>query len=793
MNLEAQAVPCEPSERVTWTPAQSLCVWTRTLPHPRNPLGMAPPLSPLLLASFMGFLRSVLPLILGLSLGCSLSLLRVSWIQGSEDLCAGGRQGFQMPQAMDVSQLNNEIKPRIVPYSRKQHGSHRKVLRTRYIQSELGFRERLCVVVLSSRPSLNTFAVAVNRTLSPHVIRLMFFTGARGAKLPQGMEIVSHGDERPVWLMYHTLRYIEAHLLSAYDWFYVTQDDSFVNGYRLQEMAKHLSPSPPLYIGRPTEFIGGHEDWRYCHGGSGYFLSQALLHVLGPHLDFCRSDILSSRADEWLGRCLQDTLNVACVGTYQSLHYMSLNLPRNVDVEALEETMLSGSVSAHPVRDATLMYRLQRKLSEILLHRTYLQIRHLQSEIHNISSLTPDPKASVSWPVGVNAPFTATSRFDLLTWDYFTETHAFSCPDGSPKCPLQGLWLRDVQQVLGEALDQLNLRYQPRLRFRLQHLINGYRRFDPTRGMEYTLDLLLEVTIESGHAGTLTKRLSLLRPLSRVEILPMPYVTEATRVQIVMPLMAADAGHIAGFLDAFATNLLDPQENVALSVLLVYEVGFAGQKRDVFEEVHGIISELEKRYSFLRVELISVSTDMPSQVHIMDVASKKHPVDTLFFLVDVWSEVSGDALNRCRMNAISAWQVFSPVHYQEYSPDVLRHISSADMLRDGHFDRLSSSEFCFYNSDFMEARGKMAREVGEQEDDGEGADMELLELFLRHSELHVFRALEPALVQRFSVRRCSTHLSGEGYHRCVLSNLETLGSRIHLAMALYEQDQTNST
>ncbi|KAM8967228.1 chondroitin sulfate glucuronyltransferase-like [Pelodytes ibericus] len=755
---------------------------------------MGPPVSPVLLASLLAFLKPALPLILGLSLGCSLSLLRVSWIQWDEEPCLGKPQSFQLQTAREVNYQVNDIKPKIIPYNRNSHASHRKVLRTRYIQSELGFRERLSVVVLSSRPTLNTLAVAVNRTLSSHVSRLMFSTGARGSKLPQGMEVISHGDERPAWLMYHTLRYIEVHLLSTYDWFYVTQDDSYTNGYRLQDMAMHLSPGPPLYLGRPMEFIGGQDDWRYCHGGSGYLLSRALLLGLGPHLDFCSSDILSSRPDEWLGRCIQDTLGVACVEEYQGLRYVWLDLSRNVNVDDIDEGFLSRAVTVHPVRDGLFMYKLQRKLSEILLHRTYLQISQLQNEIQNLSYLTPKSESSVSWPVGINPSFMPTSRFDLLTWEYFTETHTFSCLDGSPKCPLQGVWLLDIQQVLEETMEQMNIRYHPWLHFRLCRLINGYRRFDPTRGMEYTLDLLLEAATENGHVGALTKRFSVLRPLGRVEILPMPYVTEATRVQFVLPLITADVGQVAGFLDAFATNLLDPRENVALTVLLVYDEGFTHQEGDVFQEVRGMISELEKRYSLLQVELRSVHTEIPSQVRLMDVVSKKHSVDTLFFLVGVLSELTGNALNRCRMNAINAWQVFSPVHYQEYSPDVVRRSfhapSSEDLLRDGHFDRLSSSEFCFYNSDFMAAHRRMETELQEEE---EGWDMELLELFVRHSELHVFRALEPALVQRFSLQRCSTHLSGDGYHRCMISNLEALGSRIHLAMALYEQDQTNST
>lgn len=357
----------------------------------------------------------------------------------------------------------------------------------------------------------------------------------------------------------------------------------------------------------------------------------------------------------------------------------------------------------------------------------------------------------------------------------------------------------DVQQVVEEAVERLNHRYHPWLHFRKRHLINGYRRFDPTRGMEYTLDLLLEATTKKGHAGVIIKRLNLLRPLGLVEILPMPYVTEATPVQVVVPLMPADAAHISTFLDAFATNLLDLQEKVALTVLLVYDVTSSGQLEDVFEGVRGMVSELESRYSFLRLEVASVRTEIPSQIRLMEIISKKHPMDTLFFLLSVWSEVTSEALNRCRMNAINAWQVFSPIHYQEYNPDVTRHDfftpPAADFLHDGHFDRFSSSEFCFYNSDFMAARSRMANEVGAQEDDEEDdvAGMELLELFLRHSQLHVFRALEPALMHRFTLKKCSTLQSGEGYHRCVISNLESLGSRHQLATALFNQDQTNST
>lgn len=86
------------------------------------------------LSSLLALLRPALPLILGLSLGCSLSLLRVSWIQGEgEDPCveAVGEPG--VPHNPDsrpgLDQSDEDFKPRIVPYYRDPNKPYKKVLR----------------------------------------------------------------------------------------------------------------------------------------------------------------------------------------------------------------------------------------------------------------------------------------------------------------------------------------------------------------------------------------------------------------------------------------------------------------------------------------------------------------------------------------------------------------------------------------------------------------------------------------------------------------------------------------
>ncbi|XP_064804988.1 chondroitin sulfate glucuronyltransferase-like [Oncorhynchus masou masou] len=761
------------------------------------------------LSSFLAVFTPAFPLILGLSLGCSLSLLMVSWTQGDTfDSCGdelGNRGLFLGSNRGDPhgdqrgGPGNEDFQPRIIPYHKDPNKPHKKVLRTRYLHTELGIRERLLVGVLTSRATLNTLAVAVNRTVAHHFHRTFFFTGLRSSKVPHGMTVVAHGDDRPVWLMYETVRYLHQHYGLDYDWFFLAQDDTYMQAERLAELVGHLSMGQDLYMGRSEEFIGGEERARYCHGGYGYLLSRSLLAHLQPHLDTCRNVILSVRPDEWLGRCIIDYLGLSCVEVHQDMTYRSFELGKKADPEREDSAQFKNAFTVHPVSEPSLMYRLHKRFSQIELDWTYLQIQQLQVQINNLSELTPEGKVGAIWPIGVNPPFMPKTRFEVINWEYFTEEHIYSCSDNAPKCELRGANWADVSAVLETAVKHLNEHYQPQLRFKKRRLLNGYRRFDPTRGMEYVLDLALEAFTQKGHSQVIAKRVSLLRPLSTIEIIPMPYVTEATRVQVILPVSAREQDFVGNFLDIYAMNTLDTHDNVLLTFLFVYDP-FDAQRvsqSDVFAGIKAMIGEVEKRYGNVRIPWISVKTEVPSQVKLMDIISKKHPVDTLFFLASVWTKVNANFLNRCRMNAISNWQVFFPTHFQEFSQTIMyrdqQTLASfpAEALRDGRFDHHVFEEACFYNADYMASRTKMAADI--LDDDELLESMDVYEIFVRYSGLHVFRAVEPALVQKYVRRACNPRFSEDIYHRCVLSNLEGLASRSHLAMALFEQEQANST
>ncbi|XP_026989440.2 chondroitin sulfate synthase 2 [Tachysurus fulvidraco] len=765
------------------------------------------------IATLISLARPIGPVVVGISLGFTLSLLSVTWVDESCGYGAvgvteeapvappGGAKGARKPSSIATGNAEeDDFQPKIVPYNKpNQQGPPKKVFRAKYVSTELGIHERLFVAVMTSKTNLNTLAVAVNRTLNHHLDgRLIFFTSSHNRKVPHGMFVVAHGHEHPVPNMVQTVQYLLEHHVADYDWFYILQDDTYIQPDRLKMLVGHLSMDLQLYMGHPGEFIGGEAQGRYCHGGSGFLLSRALLLKLKPFLEHCRTDIVSVRPDEWLGRCIVDYAGVSCVKEHEGLHYNYFEMKNNMDLSGDESPEFQEALSVHPVSSPEQMYHLHRYFTERELQKTYEEIKKLQAEIKNISHLAVDGNRSTAWPVGVPPPFEPKSRFEVLRWDYFTEEQLFSCADGSPKCQLTGADRTDVDDVIKVAVAELNKKYSPVLQLSAPQLVNGYRRFDPTRGMEYTLDLQLWAETESGSGQLVSRRVHLLRPLSRVEIIPMPYVTEATRVHILLPLTSADRSTAVQFLDHCASSLFEPAENAILSFLFLYEPAEAQKvgTDDVFAEVKAKVAAMERRFPNVKVPWISVKTENPGLLRVLDVVSRKHPADTLLLLATADTALNSEFLNRCRMNAISGWQVFFPIHFQAFNPTVAYPDqalpTASDLVREaGHFDRFSFEEACFYNGDYMSARAHMEADTHEDEELLESLDT--YDVFVRYSGLHVFRAVEPALRQEYRNHTCDARLSEDTFHRCLQSKRESIGSRSQLAMLMFEQEQGNST
>lgn len=112
---------------------------------------------------------------------------------------------------------------------------------------------------------------------------------------------------------------------------------------------------------------------------------------------------------------------------------------------------------------------------------------------------------------------------------------------------LSGAHRVDIEEVLSTTIQRFEEKYDRRVE--VIRLINGYRRFDPMRGMEYLLDV---DTRDRTSSERTSRRVQLLRPLSYVEFVPMPYVTETSRVNLVLPVTSSEKDGVISFLDSYA-------------------------------------------------------------------------------------------------------------------------------------------------------------------------------------------------------------------------------------------------
>lgn len=230
---------------------------------------------------------------------------------------------------------------------------------------------------------------------------------------------------------------------------------------------------------------------------------------------------------------------------------------------------------------------------------------------------------------------------------------------------MTGIDREDVMDIVRTAIARLS--QHDNVAYTYRRIVNGYRRFDAARGMEYILDLAV---IDRGNADAreIVRRVELLRPLGAVEIIPTPYVTESTRVHLVLPVATGDRDAVLAFLDSYAHVCVDVGDNADLLVVLMYpDVAIPGESSDIYSVIKSTIAFYESRFkqSDARISWMSVRTKSTAIAHdvvvgpftVLDTVLKRFSPEALVFLCSIGMELSVELLNRVRMNTITGFQV----------------------------------------------------------------------------------------------------------------------------------------
>uniref|UniRef100_A0AAG5DVZ9 Hexosyltransferase n=1 Tax=Anopheles atroparvus TaxID=41427 RepID=A0AAG5DVZ9_ANOAO len=689
-------------------------------------------------------------------------------------------------------QLNLEQKPMIAKKPVKN------IVRPRYYYTELGIREKLFVGVLTATENIESLATAINRTTAHLVNKMKFFINADNVQSNFLLKnIVGFTDTRDNLRPFHMLKYLADNYLDEYDYFLLQTDTTYVNARMLRRQLEHLSVTMDVYMGTVDDgFSSDDEDGggaqktrQYCDLHAGIILSSGVIRKIKANLDWCVRNCASNNHNVNIGKCVAYSTKIrACLESWQGIDVTSYRLSnyklyRDFHLIAKEAAFNEAS-TVFPVTSADDFYLLHAYYSRVHLERNGRVKRELHAEAMQISNGTLlNDILEVRWPLGVPKTNPPESRHDVIPWIALNTTHAFMWNSEVNVHRLSAVDEEDIRNVLNKTIMEA-ARNSPDAEYRSIH--SAYKRFDAVRGMDYRL--LLNFYDRKAKQMTL-KSFEVIKPISLIEIVPSPYVTESTRVAILLPTFEHQVQESEQFLEAYEKTCMDSQDNTFLMLIFFYRADTPSKgDEDVFLPLKNIALALTEKHKQDGSRVAWVSVRLPPELSAqfdenyryhsslygplarmsfvaVDLALRKIGLESLVLVCSNTASFRPDFLNRVRMNTIQGFQVFSPIGFMMYPCEwtgLCKPCENCDVGQgSGYFDRANYDVVSFYSNDYVAARKQLEPALPIVRSDRDipnlllndsvphGFDAtitSILDLFARSdSKIHVLRAIEPNL------------------------------------------------
>lgn len=233
----------------------------------------------------MRFLRPLLPAFIGLCLGVTMSMMYAPFSEDSCETYLARQDPQQLVHMRGTKSLYSQEEESFEPHIRQpleqslesggqvddQPGSKARPPRPRYASTELGIREKLFVGVVTSKNTINTLGVALNKTVSGYVTKLVFFMDDKGSSLPLGMTIVNFADGHTHLIPVHMLKYITEHFFDTFDYYMFLTDRTYLRAERMFDLVSHISVSQHVHMGLAKSTEAGKT---FCYLEGGIVISQ---------------------------------------------------------------------------------------------------------------------------------------------------------------------------------------------------------------------------------------------------------------------------------------------------------------------------------------------------------------------------------------------------------------------------------------------------------------------------------------------------------------------------------------
>ncbi|CAK5091542.1 unnamed protein product [Meloidogyne enterolobii] len=454
--------------------------------------------------------------------------------------------------------------------------------------------------------------------------------------------------------------------------------------------------------------------------------------------------------------------NISFFGLYSSLCY---ERPITNQIERLALLPLfNKSLTISPLLSELDISALTKHFLNVEFIRTEEEIRSLEEETEKYYS-----KEETEWPIGIMDASKPLNRFQAPVWELVTsDWKRFSNNPEESSADLSEDEREEWTQVFNEALTK------SRCLNGGAKFVEGYKHFNPTRGIDYLIDLDCD-------NEEIFERIQVSRPIHSTKLLEkVPYVKEDREIALLVPVETpAQIYSLHPLLRRILSICMSGAvEGRQLRVLVAARNVEALPLRLLGEN----LAEMRRRCRSMESDLLLLKPD-PNYRTTIELAALDEAVDrfgqqNLFLLLSPFSDFQPDFLDRVRLNTIQHFQVFFPIGFTEFNQIVTgltpKEAEAFVIHKDrGRFD--SDDEWpvaALFGVDFASARilHPNARSV--------------VTLFLNQSNVHIFRSVEPSLRIRPHLRVCTFehyYPSIEQRQRCERRRRLALGTRAQLA------------
>ncbi|KAG5683915.1 hypothetical protein PVAND_013173 [Polypedilum vanderplanki] len=682
--------------------------------------------------------------------------------------------------------LNEDFEPQLnlaqKPMSAKK--SVKSIVRPRYFSSELNVKQdRLFVGVLTVQENIESLATAFNKTTAHLVNKIKFFIHADNIKTNFKLKnIVGFTDTRENYRAFHVLKYIGDNYLEDYDFFYIIEDGAYLNARSLMEKLNHISMSFDVYLGTKIE----DREEGFCDLKAGILLSSSVVKKIKLKLDACVRTADGTHHSVNVGRCVQLATDIKeCQEFFQAISlptYVLSNQKIYRDLHFLkEDTNFNQASIIYPLTSADDLYILHAYFSKLHLDAVKNKISKLEEEAAHIGNGTISNNIlEINWPLGVNQAMKPQHRHDIILWTNLNLTHSFMNSDGSNVKALSKIDRMDIQKILDGILAEVRKKY-PELNF--IEMQTAYKRFDPVRGMEYKIHLVFH----DADRNEVLKSYEVVKPISLIQIIPSPYVTESTRISMIVPSFTHRIEETISFIERYEEICMQTKDSTTLMLVLLYNSNDSNKgESDVFYRLKNVAITTSKRIKNDDSRIAWVSIRLPQEfdysyedsdellsslyanqeilsLAVTDLALRKIGLESLVLAFSNVVNFKNDFLNRVRMNTIQGFQIFSPIGFMQYpckQTQMCNHCENCDVSQStGYFDNNNHDIISFYSRDYVDARKKLEQYVPIVRKDADIINLQtrqykdvtrVIDIFVRaKTQVHILRAVEPTL--RFGI------------------------------------------